>query len=124
MQTLHKSPAEMTGQENKPNSLAEYLLFQIRTYLLLAMAPLFMFLLCIDLVYTIPSITKLISIYPFTEWFISILILFAIYLIAPFILKYLWPTQSLPEGELRARLDSICQRAGIKIKDFLIWKED
>ena len=107
---------------NKFPSLLNYLSFQIRTYFMLAILPLLVFLFAIEMIHAIPFLSNTILIYPFIDWFISILLLLAMYLLTPFVLKYLWITKPLSEGSLRIFLKSIAYRANIKIRDFLIWE--
>lgn len=102
-------------------SLLNFLIFQIRTYLMLAVLPLLFFILAFDLLYALPGFQKTAVIYPFIEWGVSILLLLSLYLLAPFGLKYLWGTRPLEPGPLRDYLQSIAGRAGIKIRDFLVW---
>ena len=103
-------------------SLLNYLSFQIRTYFMLAVLPLMVFIFVLEMIHAIPFLSNTILIYPFIDWFISILLLLAMYLLTPFVLKYLWITKPLSEGSLRIFLKSIAYRANIKIRDFLIWE--
>lgn len=48
----------------------------------------------------------------------------AVFLIAPVLLRYVWQTISLPQGDLRARLDRLCRRIGLSYRDILIWQSD
>jgi Zn-dependent protease with chaperone function len=102
--------------------LAAYLSFQIRTYFLIALLPLLIFTLIFDLFSMIPFLQHLMIIYPFVEWVLSLLLILLMYILAPFVLKYLWITESLPGGSLRLLLESIANRAQVKVKDFLVWK--
>jgi len=108
--------------ENKFPALGSYLIFQVRTYFMLAVLPMLVFILIFEAIYTVPYLGNIVVVYPFIEWFLSVAVLSAIYLAAPFILKNLWVTEPLPQGQLRHFLQSISQSAGIKIRDFLIWK--
>jgi len=113
---------QMVGQATGSPSLANFLAFQIRTYFMLGILPLLFFLFALETIHAIQPLHNVILIYPFIEWLISILLLLAMYIFAPFALKYLWVTKPLPEGSLRIFLKSIAFRANIKIRDFLIWE--
>jgi Zn-dependent protease with chaperone function len=89
---------------------------------MLAVLPLMVFIFVLEMIHAIPFLSNTILIYPFIDWFISILLLLAMYLLTPFVLKYLWVTKPLPDGSLRIYLKSIAYRANIKIRDFLIWE--
>lgn len=103
-------------------TLIDYLVFQIRTYFLLAILPLLAFILFFDFIYMLPALRNLIIIYPFVEWFLFLLLIVAMYMLAPFVLKHIWITEPLPKGSLRLFLQSISYRAKIKVRDFLVWK--
>ncbi len=48
----------------------------------------------------------------------------AIFLVSPVILRRIWRTHPLENGELRQRLDSHCRRVGLKCRDILVWSSD
>ncbi|MBI5779841.1 MAG: M48 family metalloprotease [Planctomycetes bacterium] len=116
------SKSQPTATTTGSPSLSNFLIFQIRTYFMLAVLPLFFFILVFDVIYAIPTLRNIVITYPFTEWLTSILLLLTMYIFTPFVLKYLWVTKPLPEGSLRIYLQSIAFRANIKIRDFLIWE--
>ena len=99
-----------------------YLVFQFRTYFLLAILPLLVSILFLDFIYMLPVLRDQMIIYPFIEWFLFLLLIVVMYMLTPFVLKYIWITEPLPPGSLRLFLESISYRAKIKIKDFLVWK--
>ncbi|MFH1229898.1 MAG: M48 family metalloprotease [Planctomycetota bacterium] len=103
-------------------TLINYLVFQVRTYFLLAILPFLVYILFFDFVDMLPVLRNLIIVYPFIAWFLFLLLILIVYILAPFILKYIWITEPLPEGSLRLVLKSISYRAKIKIRDFLVWK--
>ncbi len=47
-----------------------------------------------------------------------------IFLVAPVMLRYIWHTRILPDGELRRRLEGLCRRVGLKYNRILIWESD
>jgi Zn-dependent protease with chaperone function len=117
---IHPAPMPMTSGWMR--GLLDYLVFQIRTYFLLALLPLCVFILFFEVLYYIPSCRNLIMVYPFVEWGLSVIIVLLMYILAPFVLKYLWITEPMKEGSLRLFLRSLCYRAKVKVKDFLVWK--
>lgn len=42
--------------------------------------------------------------------------------IAPEILRHVWVTQRLPQGPLRDRLEMLCRRMRLRIRDVLVWR--
>ncbi|MFH0888092.1 MAG: M48 family metalloprotease [Planctomycetota bacterium] len=114
--------ADNNLSETEFPTLTNYLVFQVRTYFLLAILPFLAFILFVDFINMLPVLRNLITIYPFIGLFLFLLLLLGVYMLAPFVLKYIWVTEPLPEGPLRLVLQSISYRAKIKVKDFLIWK--
>ncbi len=45
-----------------------------------------------------------------------------IFLSFPLWLKRIWPTEPLPNGPLRARLEGVAERLGFRARDILLWK--
>lgn len=45
-----------------------------------------------------------------------------IFLFAPVMIVRMWDTEPLPEGEIRGTLMEMCRRAGVKVRDLLLWK--
>ena len=45
-----------------------------------------------------------------------------IFLFAPLLIRYIWKTTPLPEGELRQRLLSMCRQHQVGVCDLLIWQ--
>lgn len=43
-------------------------------------------------------------------------------LIAPFLLRFIWTTVPLGEGELRDRLLTLCREQGVRCRDLLVWR--
>jgi STE24 endopeptidase len=41
--------------------------------------------------------------------------------VSPLFVRLAWPTRSLPDGALRARLERVAERAGFRFSDVLIW---
>ena len=47
-----------------------------------------------------------------------------VFLIAPVMLRRIWRTHSLEPGPMRDRLEAICRRIGLRVRDILVWKSD
>jgi len=43
-------------------------------------------------------------------------------LLLPRLLTWVWKTESLPPGGLRARLEALAQRAGLRFRDLMLWR--
>lgn len=49
------------------------------------------------------------------------LILLAIIVFSPLLLRFIWSTSSLPAGPLRERLEALCRRQKLRCNDILLW---
>ncbi|MEK6674610.1 MAG: M48 family metallopeptidase [Planctomycetota bacterium] len=47
-----------------------------------------------------------------------------VFILAPILLRYIWRTHSLESGELRGRLEGLCDRIGLRVRDILVWSSD
>lgn len=47
-----------------------------------------------------------------------------VFVAAPVLLRRIWRTESLPSGELRTRLQTLCRRINLRVRDILVWKSD
>jgi Zn-dependent protease with chaperone function len=121
---IHKMQYSTTSEllEKEFPTLTNYLIFQVRTYFLIAILPLLVYIVFFDFIDMLSSLRNLMIIYPFIEWFLFLLLILVMYLLAPFILKYIWVTEPMPEGSLCLLLRAISYRAKVKIRDFLVWK--
>jgi STE24 endopeptidase len=48
----------------------------------------------------------------------------ALLVLAPALVRLSWPTRRLPDGPLRARLDTLARRLGFRFTDILVWDTD
>ena len=53
-----------------------------------------------------------------------VLIAGLVFLVAPLMLRFIWPTRPMPPGELRSRLEGLCRRVGLRYRRILIWETD
>ncbi len=102
----------------------EYVIFNVRHQLLIVAIPL----------------TLIVFAYAAThenrEWFVkhtgspwapeAILGLTAtiLFILSPLLLRYIWSTTSLPQGELRDKLERLCERINLRVRDILVWHSD
>ena len=45
-----------------------------------------------------------------------------VFLLAPLIIRYLWDTVPLPEGEMRRRLLTMCEKHRVGVRELLLWR--
>jgi STE24 endopeptidase len=103
-------------------TLRVYLEFHIRHSLLTVVVPTTLILICYDLATHYED--------RIIRWFrvpyAADLVLGAaaclVFILAPWILKHVWPTESLPDGPLRRDLERILKRVRLRCRDILVWK--
>jgi len=42
--------------------------------------------------------------------------------LSPLVIRWVWDTRPLPEGELRQRLTAMCQQYGVGVRELLLWR--
>ena len=47
-----------------------------------------------------------------------------VFLLAPLLVVRLWDTQPLPAGEVRRVLAGMCETAGVRVRELLVWRSD
>jgi STE24 endopeptidase len=102
-------------------TLGEYLVFNLRHQLLVIAVPMLLIMIAFDLVRRYEE--KLRQVLGVTWGPDAVLASAsaAVFIFAPVLLRYIWPTSRLPDGELRRRLDVLCRRLGLRYRDILIW---
>ncbi|XAL99650.1 M48 family metallopeptidase [Phycisphaeraceae bacterium D3-23] len=45
-----------------------------------------------------------------------------VFLLAPLIIRYLWDTAPLPEGEIRDAMSALCRQHKVKVRELLLWR--
>ena len=102
--------------------LRSYLSFNIRHQLLVVVVPMTLIMIVYDLTGRYES--QIVKLSPI-PWLPDILLGIAaglVFLIAPWLLKNIWTTHSMPDGPLRRDLEDMCGRTGLKCRDILVWR--
>ncbi len=47
-----------------------------------------------------------------------------LFILSPLLLRYIWSTKSLPPGPLRHKLEALCERIDLRVRDILVWNSD
>jgi STE24 endopeptidase len=103
-------------------SQAEYLSFHIRNGLLIILAPMLA-------IFTIRDVLMLVLERYYPDWSGSGVAIeagtfagaIAIFILSPFMLRYIWKTRPLPVGPLREKLEQLCERLKLRARDILLW---
>ncbi|MEN8149013.1 MAG: M48 family metallopeptidase [Planctomycetota bacterium] len=109
-------------------SRREFVVFQSRQFLL-PVTPILVFLLGRDLVTTgsangvewVAEAKIAAESYAYVSWITVGLLLFALYCLMPFVMRWLWKLEPMPEGPLRDRLMEFSGREGFRARDLLVW---
>jgi STE24 endopeptidase len=108
-----------------PWSLRAFLKFMFRQNVLIVAVPMLPVLVANDFVQVYAHrIRKLAFNVAWADQAVLAIIAGLVFLLAPVMLRYIWHTRILPDGELRARLEGLCRRVGLKYRRILIWESD
>lgn len=110
-----------------PSALAEpppigrlgYMVAQIRLHILLVLAPL------LAVMAWMQFIDRWISPNPGWRMYEQPLMLVGfttVFLFAPVMIRYLWDTAPMPDGELRRSLLAMCRGHGVRVRQLLLWR--
>jgi len=106
----------------------EYVAFQTRQFLF-PISPMLAFLLLSDLLSMgsragseAIATAKIVSeSYPFVTWIFFAALLFALYCLMPFVMRWLWKLEPLPPGPVRDRLVAFSRRENFRARELLVW---
>jgi STE24 endopeptidase len=106
-----------------PPPMGSYWLTTLRQRLLFALVPLLLLMLVRD---TAVLALWAANVQPSTRTEIWLFVLGALFVIAvsPELVRRLLPTFALPQGPLRERLEALCERTGLPMRDILVWNTD
>ena len=104
-----------------PPGFWDYLVGQLRLQVLFWLVPVVVVMVLRDLLRTTLVLTAG-QVSELAEGIIGIGTVAFVFLTAPVILRHVLPTQRLPDGELRQRLDATCRRLGLRYRELLVWR--
>lgn len=107
-------------------SLGSYLAFMFRHHVLIIFAPMVPIVIAIDAVnreHYGPTLRRLTGVV-WADQAVLVVVAGAVFLVAPLLLRYIWQTTPLPAGQLRSKLDALCDRIGLRYREILIWQSD
>lgn len=111
-----------TGQPAQPIwSRKMYILTQLRNQFGMVLMPLLLILTWIELTeYLGPQGLGYIG--PAYVLPLTLIGAAALFLVMPFVLRWIWDTEPLPGGEVRRFLLELCHRHGVRVRELLVWK--
>ncbi|MBI3834598.1 MAG: M48 family metalloprotease [Planctomycetes bacterium] len=104
--------------------LRSYFGFSLRNQLLVVAVPMLLILFAADLTH---GYEEPIRRFAGSFWAPDVILAFIaalVFIASPLLLIRIWQTVPLPQGGLRAKLESLCQMIGLKCRDIRIWKSD
>ena len=105
-------------------SLRSYLDFNIRHHLLVVAVPMTLILFAADVAYGYERALRSATDWVWTPDVLVGAAAGAVFLISPVILRRIWRTETLADGPLRGRLQALCGRIGLRVRDILVWQSD
>lgn len=113
-----------SGAKSVPWSRRAYLDFNLRHQVLIVAAPMTLILLASNVIGAYEGWLKS---WTGVFWAPDValgVVAGGVFLIAPMLLRRIWRTHSLEPGPLRERLEAICARIGLRVRDILVWRSD
>lgn len=105
-------------------NLRAYVGFMLRHHVLVVAVPMTPIVMASDFVNAHGSAIRRWSGLAWADQAVLVAMAGLVFLFAPVMLRFIWHTRPLPQGELRSRLDSLCARMGMKYRQILIWESD
>ena len=109
----------------RPWRRRRYLGFHVRHQVLIVLVPVSLWWVGLDGLNAL--LPKLHLDHAWVEYPLALALVLGVYLISPVFMRLIWNTRRLPaghplDGALRARLDALCRRTGLRYRDILIWR--
>jgi STE24 endopeptidase len=104
--------------------LGQYLSFNFRQNVLIIALPMLPILVANDLTNAYSGPIRKWAGLAWADQAVLVAVAGLVFLVAPMVLRHIWHTRALPEGELRDRLEDLCRRIGLTYRRILIWESD
>ncbi|MBI5358984.1 MAG: M48 family metalloprotease, partial [Planctomycetes bacterium] len=104
-----------------PASLGAYLNFNLRSIILTALLPVFFLNFVLEYAAQFRVMSFAFQLYPYMEWLLLISLFLLVFYLSPFFMRFIWGAVAMPKSPLRARLEGLCAKAGIKCSNFYVW---
>jgi len=101
-------------------SLRSYLDFQIRNQLLLPLIPFLVLVTLLDVVSEVPSLAQLFSDHVELHLLLLFVLVAAVSVLAPLLLRLIWKARPLADGPLRTHLLAVSRKYGFRLTDILV----
>jgi len=101
-------------------TLGQYLSFQIRQAAVIVV-PLLALNFVFEAFERFQMIQEYITLYPELMIASFVPMMAAVYTLIPILARFLWTVETFPKGYLRGRLEVLCKKSGVRIRDILLW---
>lgn len=119
-----RSPGDPDDAKDHRWSLTAYLDFNLRHHLLVGAVPMTLILFGADIARGYEdSIKSLTRVAWAPDAFMGVFAA-GVFILSPLLLRRIWRTVPLEDGPLRERLEGICRRIGLRVRDILVWHSD
>ncbi|MEP0841672.1 MAG: M48 family metalloprotease [Phycisphaerae bacterium] len=104
--------------------LRGYLTFLFRQHVLIIAVPMIPIVVANDYVTAHAAAIRRLLRVPWGDDAMRVAAAGVVFFFAPVMLRYIWHTRVLPPGELRAKLEALCERIGLTYRRILVWESD
>ncbi len=101
--------------------LRGYLNFNVRHQMLMVVVPLTVIMIVHDAALRVESGIEAATGIPWSADLALGIAAGGVFVVAPWMLRHIWTTSSMPPGPLRRELESFCSRIRLKCRDILVW---
>ncbi len=101
-----------------------YLSFMLRHHVLIILVPMLPIVVANDFVAAYSGPIRRFTHIAWADQAVLVALAGVVFFFAPVLLRLIWQTYPLPAGELRRRLETLCERIGLTYREILVWQSD
>ncbi len=101
-------------------TLRQYISFQGRQAAVIIVA-LLTFSFAMEAISGFRNVEMFLVLYPEVMLISFVPIMALVYTLIPLLARFMWKVKSFPDGPLRRRLEQVCRRNNVKVRDILLW---
>ena len=104
--------------------LGAYIMFMFRQHVLIIAAPMLPIIVANDFALAYRrEINEAVGL-KWADQGVLVIMAGIVFLFVPLVLRCIWETRVLPNGELRSRLEELCERVDLRYREILVWETD
>ncbi len=101
-------------------TLRQYISFQARQAAVIIVV-LLTFSFAMEVIEGLHAVEMFLTLYPEVMLISFVPIVALVYTLIPLLARFMWKVERFPDGPLRRRLEQICRRNKVKVRDILLW---